>query len=759
MIVLRTLLLASVALALPVAAMAQQTPAQPPQPSQPPQTQPPAETPSDGQASEEDEGEDEDSEVATVTVTADRTAPRTSIDSVSYSLADDLQATTGSLADALRNIPSVDVDPNGNVSLRGDSNVTILIDGRPSALMSGPGRAQVILQTPASQFSRIEVMTNPSAAYRPDGSGGVINLVSAPNAVRPGSTESGSVRANVGTDGRYNLGASGALTRGDLTLTGDFGLRHDRQNFSSVRERERYDTGSAAWLDSLYQQELRVPSDSQYVRLAAEYRLGEQVQLTGELRRHASESNGTGVGSFEENDALGAPAVAYRRDGFGGFSGEFSGVTGRILRQFGEGHDWTTELRFDTSDFENRQQGTTTYTLPANPGFYELIDNDQQEDTWNFSTVYNRPLGEAEKLRVGYEAEVTRLDLSNVVMRGPTEPTAVIDPMSTNDFEAEEAVHAWYGTYERPFGENFAAQAGLRLEYVTRDSNQVTQGITASSDYFRAYPTMHVEYHLTDTQTLRASYSRRVQRPQSEQLNPFVVYINPENRSSGNPDLLPEVTDSYELSWLNRANQQFYQATLYYRETSDAFTSVATDLGGGVLLTRPENVGSSRSVGLELVANGRLLPTLRYNVSLNAYHQQIDASNLGFGSEVDGTTLSGRASLNWQPTQEDFFQVGGFWMGESVYAQGRREGRGMVNFGYRRKLNDRLSLSFTVRDLFETMRNVSYYETPTLRDRSESVFGGRTAFIGLTWTFGNTQGRPQQPQFDFGGGPQSGGPQ
>ncbi len=752
---LRSLLLATVALGWPVVALAQTTPpAQPPAqpPSNPPATQPQTGT---AEATQDEETDDED-EVATITVTADRTAPRTSIDSVSYSLADDLQATSGSLADALRNIPSVDVDPNGNVSLRGDSNVTILIDGRPSALMSGPGRAQVILQTPADQYARIEIMTNPSAAYRPDGSGGIINLVSRPNTVRPEETHSGSVRANIGTEGRYNLGASGAITRGDLVLTGDFGLRHDNQNFTTRRERQRYDVGSGTWLDSIYQQEVEAPSDGTFVRLAAEYRVNEQVQVTGELRRNAFESGGSGRATFEENDALGAPAIAYERVGQGGFSGEFGGATARVLRQIGEGHDWTTEVRYDTSSFENRQEGQTLYTLPALPGFYEVVDNDQGTDTWNVSTVYNRPMGEDRKLRIGYEAELTQLDLSNVVLRGATSATAVVDPTATNDFEADQAVHAWYGTYERPFGESFAAQFGLRLEYATRDLNQITQGITASNDYFRVYPTMHVEYSLSETQTVRASYSRRVQRPQPEQLNPFVAYVDIDDRSSGNPDLLPQVTDSFELTWLNRSNRQFYQATLYYRDTTDAFTSVATDLGGGVLLTRPENAGSSRSVGLELVANGRLLPTLRYNVSLNAYHQQIDASNLGFGSQVDGTTLSGRGSLNWQPTEQDFFQLGTFWRGGSIYAQGRREGSGMVNFGYRRKLTESLSLSFTMRDVLNTMQNVSYYETPTLRDRSESVFGGRSAFIGLTWTFGNPQGRPQQQQFDFSTGP---GPQ
>lgn len=737
----RTLLLVTAALVAPGWAHAQTTP--PPQDDTTEQ--------GEGQDTEEEDNAEAESEVEGVAVTASRTGVRASIDSISYSTADDLQAQTGSLADALRNIPSVEVDPNGNVSLRGDANVTILIDGRPSALMSGPGRGAAILQTPADQFTRIEVMTNPSAAYRPDGSGGVINLISRPNATRPGTSYSGSIRANVGTEDRYNFGVSSAWTRDRLTLTGDFGLRRDRQPMSSRRDRERYDPVSDTFLQSRQTQDVVSPSDSNYVRLAAEYRFDEQWQFNGELRRHSFEAGGSGSVFFEEDDAAGDLATAYERRGRGGFSGEFAGVTARILRQLGEGHDWTTEVRYDTSDFNNRQQGQTIYTLPAPSSFFEVIDNDNGTDTWNLSSAYNRPMGEDRRIRLGYEAEFTSLGLDNTVLSGATEATAVLDPTRSNRFEADQAVHAAYATYERPFGD-LAAQFGLRLEYVTRDINQVTSGIQESNDYFRAYPTLHVEYGLSESQTLRASYSRRVQRPQPEQLNPFVVYIDPDNYTSGNPDLLPQITDSFEFSWMRRAGLTFYQATLYYRDTSDAFTSVASDLGGGALLTRPENLGASRSYGVEVVANGRLHPTLRYNVSLNLFQQEIDASNLGYASNVEGATASARVNFNWQPTADDFVQVGGFYRGESVYAQGRREGGGMVNLGYRRRLSDQLSLQFTVRDLFDSFNNVTYYETPTLRDRTEGRFGGRTAFIGLTWTFGTNQNRQQQPpQFDFAG--------
>lgn len=742
MIALRTLLLVSAALVTPGLAYAQTTP--------PPPTDEEAES-----GAQQAEEEEEDTAVEGVTVTGRANDIRTSIDSVSYSTAEDLQAATGTLADALRNIPSVEVDPQGNVSLRGDPTVTILIDGRPSAILSGEGRGPAILQMSADQFSRIEVMTNPSAAYRPDGSGGVINLITRPNFVRPGSTVSGSVRANVGGDGRYNLGGNIAWTRDRLTLTGDFGLRHDRHIMSTERVREQIDTLTGDVLESRQSQEVDVVIDGRYARLGAEYRFNDGLMFTGELRRQQFESAGDGVEMFEGDDASGALVSASERRGYGGFSGEFTGVTARLLRTFGEGHEWSNELRYDVGENSYDQDGVRLFTLPAAPSIYEDVSNGRESATINFASAYTRPMSGEAKLRAGYEAEIIDLEFDNRVLRGPSPTTLVVDPTVTNRFQADQSVQAIYGTYERPFGP-VSAQFGLRVEYVTLDLDQITSGVQVSNDYFRLYPSFHVVRQLSETQELRASYSRRVQRPQPGDLNPFLIFVDPLNYRSGNPDLEPQVTDSYELTWLSRANQTFYQATLYYRDTSDAFTQVVSDLGGGVLLTRPENLGFSRALGLELVANGRLHPTLRYSATVNFYNQQIDASNLGFGQDADATTISGRINFNWQPTPKDFLQVGGFWTGETVFAQGRREPSGMVNLGYRRTITDRLAFQMTVRDLFDSFGDTTIYETPNFTDRAERIFGGRTAYVGFTWTFGQSRnGQQQPPTFDFSA-PQTG---
>lgn len=737
-------LLVGAALALPAGAALAQTPPAPPARSPAPAKPAPA------------DDKDKPATVEAVAITAQTRDVKTSVDSVSYSLEKDLQAQTGTLADALRNVPSVEVDPNGAVSLRGDPGVTILIDGRPSALLSGESRGQAVLSLPAAQYSRVEVMTNPSAAYSPEGSGGVINLITKPTKTAPGVTTSGSVRANVGDSGRANLGINVAHTRDRLTLTADLSLRHEIFRQQMNRLRESLDAGSGTFLPARQSQNLDGASNNANVRLAAEYRLDSKTQFTGEVRYTNIDNDADGLEFYEAEDAAGGVGSAWRRRSSGGFAGQFGGVTGRVLRRFDDkGHEWSTELRLDRVRSGFATDAVTDAFVPAAPPVYETTELINDVDQLGLTSAYVRPLADGGKLRAGYELRLVSLELGNRVSRGASPGTLVPDPLVSNDFHVDEAIHALYATWERPFGKKLSAQFGLRLEQVNRDLDQVTLGVQRSTRDFDAYPTLHLAYELSETQSVRASYSRRVQRPRPSELNPFLSYQDPLSYSSGNPDLEQQETDSYEVMWQRRMGQTFYQATLYYRDTSGAFTPVTIDLGGGVLLTRPENLGSRTDLGLELVANGKLHPTLRYNATVNVLQQEIDAANIPGGVSRSGQVVSGRLSLNWQPTPDDFVQLSTVWTGEQLLAQGSRDSSTLVNLGYRRKLTETLSFQLTVRDVFDNFGDAVSLETPNFRDRTERIFGGRSGFIGLTWTFGGGK-KPQEPTFDFSG-PQTGG--
>ena len=723
-------------------AMAQsQTPAQTPTPARPAaQTPAPAPAPTAPQEAA--------SAVDDVVVTARPTDIRTTSEGTSYSLADDLQAATGTLAEALRNIPSVEVDPDGNVSLRGDANVTILIDGRPASQFNGPSRGQLLQQIPAAQYARIEILTNPSAAYSPEGSGGVINLISKPTTVRPGQTTTGSLRANIGDTGRYNIGGSLSHVNGPTTLSADFGVRHDAYLQELTRLRTRFDAGSGRFLEARQSQNVEGDSDSVFVRLAVEHNLDARTQLTADVRHTDVDSFADSLDLYQADAAGGGIASAYRRVSGGGFQGQFSGASARILRRFDDaGHEWSNELRYDRNRFGIDLATLADRLIPVAAPFSEFLSNQNRQDQIGFTSAYVRPMADGGRLRLGYERQALTLDQDNLFARGATPATLVADPVVSNEFRLDQTVHAVYATLERPFGDKLTAQFGLRLEQADLELNQVTTGLRSSQDYFRAYPTLNVSYQLDETRTLRASYGRRIQRPGPGDLNPFLTYQDNLNRRSGNPDLLPQETDALELIWAYRQQQTFYQATLYYRDTRDAFTPVTTDLGAGVFLTRPENLGASTSTGLELVANGALHPTLRYNATINVFRQEIDAAGLVGTVDSEGESVSGRLTLNWTPTQADFLQVSGVWGGEQLLAQGTREQSTLVNLGYRRKLSASWSLNVTVRDVFDDFGSTTTIVTPAFTDRADQVFGGRAAFIGLTWNFGGGQRRPEQ--FDF----------
>jgi outer membrane receptor protein involved in Fe transport len=224
----------------------------------------------------------------------------------------------------------------------------------------------------------------------------------------------------------------------------------------------------------------------------------------------------------------------------------------------------------------------------------------------------------------------------------------------------------------------------------------------------------------------------------------------------GNTDLKPQVTDSLEAAWQYRKGPSYYLATLTYRETRGIVTSVLTDLGDGRLLTTRANLGERKSVGLELVANGRLTPKLTYNLSSYVYRQRIDISDLGFGATRSGTQISGRGSLSWQMTPKDFLQASGNVAGRQLQAQGYFAAYGALNLGYRRKLSDDVSLLVTANDVLRTTSGGFIVDTPTLKSRGRYKANVRAVFVGVTWAFGANGKRPRDPGFDFGGAPAPG---
>ncbi|WP_165185391.1 TonB-dependent receptor domain-containing protein [Caulobacter soli] len=725
---LKVLLLAATAILSPGLAFAQTAPAPAGKPAS---AKPPAKT---GDAATAVEG---------VTVTSDSTAMRTSIDRRSYSVANDLSAKTGSIADALRNIPSVEVDVQGNVSLRGDPNVTIMIDGKPSSMFNGDGKADALQQMPADQIDRVEVMTNPSAAYRPDGTAGIINLITK-QTHKPGAT--GSVKLNLGPHGRYNTGVTGNLVKGKLTLSGDASYRYDRQRFWSVDEREDSVSGERTVQDSAFTN----AGGAVNLRGGVDYALTKKDRLSGEVRYRGLDYSTGGQDSYATLSPSTGPA--YVRDSDTDMHRQNSAVSGDWRHQFkGAEHELDAHLEYETTDF--KRAGHAFIDNATSADAYEIYGYGAEQDRINFKLDYTRPMAGEAKLKAGLDLEGVDNDYDNHGSSGASLASQAVDPRRTNRFLYDQDVYAGYVTYERPFGD-FTVLGGLRAEQVEIRTDQVTSAQKDDNSYFKLYPSLHMGYTLSQTQTLTANYSKRVQRPQVQDLNPYPVYLDPTNYRAGNPDLKPQITDSYELGWQYRKGPASYLATAYYRRSRDGVTDVVRDLGDGVFLTTRENLATSRNGGLELVANGKLTPKLSYNVSANAFWNEIDAGNLGFSGTRSGTTLSGRASLSWQATPKDFFQLNALTSGKRLTAQGYREPISLLNLGYRRKVSDKLNFVVTANDVLDGFKDVTVIDTARLHERIERTANVRAVFFGFTYAFGGGKARPEA--FDFGTGAPAG---
>jgi len=670
---------------------------------------------------------------------------RTSIDRNSYSVANDLQATTGSIGDALRNVPSVEVDVNGNVSLRGDPNVTIMIDGKPSGMFRGEGKGQALQNLPANQIERVEVITNPSAAFNPEGTAGVINLVTKKTA-KPGV--SGSVRASVGSEGRQNGGANLTYRDGALTLSNDLYLRHDslKQTFSSDRSfvdapggvvSERRETRTIGTVEVMG------------LRSALDYDPDAKTRLSAELDYNGVTFDNHQIESLRQATTGGPPRVGF--DGQNAFIQERDNLelTLGYRKKYAEDHEFNVTFVRELNDEDRSRPAIRQFSAPTTGATFDVPEYRNHFWRTQLKADYSRPLPGEVKLKLGYEFNADDNDYTLVYGRGPLGGPVTIDPTRSNLFRFDQQIHSAYVTYERPMGD-FTALAGLRVEATQIDLDQVTQGLRDENNYVRFYPSLHLSYVLNEHQQLKASYSRRVQRPNPQDYNPFRIFFDPRNLLEGNPDLKPQVTDSFELGYQRRQNGTTLLATGYYRRGQDAVNDIFRDLGGGVILQTKENIGSFQTAGVELVANGRLPGKLSYNISGNVLWSEIDARDLGFGAgKRSAYTAFGRASLNWQATDRDFFQVQGFLNGKALLSQGYREPQGGVNLGYRHKFSDQLSAVVTVQDTFDTIRFRSVVETSTYREVNRGVPQNRAVFVGFTYSFG---GGRQRDNFDFGSG-------
>ena len=481
-----------------------------------------------------------------VTVTAQKSLFTSAIDRKVYNVQQDVMSKSGSVSDLLQNVPSVQVDVDGNVSLRGSTNVQILINGKPSPLL-GSNIADALQQIPASSVEKIEVITNPSAKFTPEGTAGIINIVLKKET---NLGFNGNASANAGSDSRYNVNTSDNYNSGKVNVFGSYNLRHEERNIVGTLARKQLDSLNVPNYFNENGKAVARPLLMQFATLGFEYRLSEMdnAGITGNYRYRNYTSHDITTETHLDSsqsviDDYDRHRIDYDQTGSSGLAGFFE-------HDF-EREDHTLRIEFNGNRLFDQEDNhfTNTYRSPAG-----LIEYDntliQEHDKKELLTVdYHHLLADHSAFDAGYEGRFDNDNFNNYASYfDSTEQAFVEDTGETNPFGYHEAIHSLYVTYENTFG-LFSFLAGLRGEKAFITSDLLASRTIVPNDYFKLYPTLHLAYKLGEFDELQLNYSLRANRPRGEDMNPFPEYRDPRNVQAGNPYLKPEFIHSVEFGY------------------------------------------------------------------------------------------------------------------------------------------------------------------------------------------------------------------
>jgi len=684
-----------------------------------------------------------------VTVTSQRVTFNTAIDRKVFNVQQDIMSKTGTASDLLQSIPSVQVDIDGVVSLRGSANVLMLINGKPSPLM-GASRAEVLQQMPASSIERIEVITNPSAKFKPDGTSGIINIVMKKDVT---TGLNGNLTANVGTKNRYNVNASANYNPGSFNIFGSYSFRQDDRNNFSTDARAQSDLATNAL--SYYKDNARSLSRplSHVATLGLDYRLDEKDNfgLSGNYHYRGFTRNDASTKVLTSNnivtDDYDRLRVDYEYE-------QEAGLTAFFQHNFdGENH----KLRFEFNAAQTPEQEdnhyTDVYRVPASPQTYDNTLIKQTEWKKQLTADYTLQLAEHSTFEAGYDGEFNKRDMNFYgEYFDPTQQKFTKDVERTNQFIYNETIQALYGTYENSFG-LFSVLGGVRAEGSFVKSDLVTGDSIISNDNFNLYPTLHLAYKFSELAELQLNYSRRVNRPEGDDLNPFPEYQDPRNIRSGNPRLKPESINSIEFGCQLQNDNLTVVPSIFYRNKYNGFTTVIKALNDSTLLTTHENLSSDQSAGLEFVVAGNVGNLFTANVSANAFYEQIDASNLGFGNKKSTVTWSATLNGSANLSKATMIQINSNYRSARLTPQGENRPSFVLNMGFRQDLfDDKVSLILTVSDLLKTLNRKTDLNTPWLTQNVVSNRDSRIVYFGLTYHFGMPAKKSKEKALQYDNG-------
>jgi len=678
-------------------------------------------------------------------VTAQRRALELQPDRTSYVVHDMPTTKGGTALDVLRNVPSVDVDIDNNISLRGNTGVVIQINGRPSSL-KGTQLGNFLDQLPADAIDHVEVVPNPSAREDADGVAGIVNIVLRKT---PDAGTSGGVTLGAGTTGHVDAGVNGGVQRGPLSMYGSYSLLRDsRPGSQAIFRHDLYATPTTYLQEN--SQRTQIPlvntwtAQANYVPSA-----DDEISFDGYYsQRREWETQAWQYRSLDS--ALALSDLTGRRSRDVNHEGSADAALGYKHGFAAKGHTLSAELRFE----EHFEGGPTDiidqslWPVDAAP----TTTAQQTRTVWTHSSGtslkadYVRPLGAGLQLEAGYKGDLERIRTTqDVQIYDAAASSTLTDTTQASDFAYDALVQDVYGMLDARLG-RLQFQGGIRAEHAGTTFDLRTRDQKYDNPYSSVFPSGLVSYALDDADQVKLSYSRRIRRPDDpDLLDPTPHALDALNVSVGNPHLRPEYIRAVELGFQRTGEHATLQVTPFYRHSDNAVRSIRTiDTSGVTTLTRA-NVATTDSYGMDAtvgLSGGRLSGF----VGGSAFHERTNATNLDplLSSSTVGWSVRSNTSLHVSRNIDTQALVS--YSGRTTVPQGWNAARARVSLGIRDKvMGDRLSLTLRIIDPFSMSGERSATVDPAFTQLSDRWRPHRALQLNATWMFGRPPKKHDEP--------------
>ena len=694
-------------------------------------------------------------ELEQVVVTASKPAMSVDMDKKVFNVSKDIVSAGGSGLDVLKNVPSINVDIDGNISLRGGSP-QIFVDGKPTLL--------TLDQIPADAIESVEVISNPSAKYDASGGGaGILNIVLKKNRK---SGYNGSIRGGADSYGGLNGGASLNVRENKINVSADINARSmcDRSTGSLVRT--DYSTSPTTFLNEHQLDTNR--GHAIFGRLGIDYFLTNKatLSLTGFMVHFGM--NSTSNLSMSTDSLYSAGKVNQLSTEEIASTRSFNGRGGTIgFKQLftKDKEEWTADASYFWGNADNTSHYTTNYFMPGNPSALsssqlQRINGGGNDHNLVLQTDFTDPLAPHTTLEAGLRAALQgRLNINDNYNFNADSGAYLLVPSAASNYKSQNNVYAAYATLSSTLG-NFSYKAGLRVESSNYSGTLLNSGQSFSNQYpLSLFPSLFLGQKIGDGQELQLSYTRRVNRPNFFQLVPYTDSSNKLNITRGNPNLVPEFTQSLELSYLKTfSRNSTLLASVYYKYTDHLITGyIETDSSGGTttLINTFINAETSYNLGGELTLQLPLTKWWDLSTNFNVYQSRINVSNPDAVAQTALWSWFGKLNTSFRLPSSWSIQVSGIYQSKSnlpVSTQSNQPGPPMMNQsasqGYikpyyeadiavkKNLLNNKLSLSLSWNDIFRSRKQDQVTYSSYLTQEYDRLRNPQIVRLGVTYNFG-----------------------